>query len=84
MSNTGENEQDLRKIADLTRLSSIFILMLHFYFYCYMAFEKWQLKSSITDKLLRNIAHTGLFSSPSISKLFALGLLVISMLGAQV
>ena len=83
MAHTGENEQDLRKIADLTRLSSIFILMLHFYFYCYVAFEKWQLQSSITDKLLRNIAHTGLFSSPSISKLFALGLLVISMLGAQ-
>ena len=83
MAHTGENEQDLRKIADLTRLSSIFILMLHFYFYCYVAFEKWQLQSSITDKLLKNIAHTGLFGNPFISKLLALGLLIISMLGAQ-
>ena len=83
MQNTGENEQDLRKIVDLTRLFSIFILVLHFYYYCYVAFEKWQIRSSITDKVLVNIAHTGLFASPFISKLLALGLLVISMLGVH-
>ncbi|MGR9902771.1 YWFCY domain-containing protein, partial [Escherichia coli] len=31
MSHTGENEQGLRKIVDLTRFASIFILLLHFY-----------------------------------------------------
>jgi hypothetical protein len=34
---TGENEQALRQIIDITRLCSIVILMLHFYYYCYDA-----------------------------------------------
>ena len=83
MSHTGENEQDLRKIADFTRFASIFILLLNFYFYCYKIFEKWGIHSSITDKLLSNILRTGLFISPSFSKILALGLLIISMLGIQ-
>ena len=33
--NTGENEQGLRKIIDMTRLISIVLLALHFYYYCY-------------------------------------------------
>ena len=40
---TGENEQGLRKILDMTRLISIVILVLHFYYYCYAAFEHWHL-----------------------------------------
>ncbi len=83
MSHTGENEQGLRKIVDLTRFASIFILLLHFYHYCYVAFEQWELKSTITDRLMKNISNTGLFSSQLTSKLMALGLLVISLFGAQ-
>ncbi len=83
MSLTGENEQGLRKIVDLTRFASIFILLLHFYYYCYIAFEQWGIKSTITDRLMTNIMHTGLFSSQHISKFLAIGLLVISLLGAQ-
>jgi len=83
MSVTGENEQGLRKIVDLTRCSSIFILLLHFYYYCYAAFELWEIKSTITDRLLRDIMHTGLFSSHYTSKFLAMGLLVISLLGTQ-
>ena len=83
MSTTGENEQGLRQISDLTRFGSIFILLLHFYFYCYGAFEQWEVKSNITDRLLQNIMHTGLFKNLFISKLIALALLLISLLGAQ-
>lgn len=83
MSHTGENEQGLRKIVDLTRLAGIFILLLHFYFYCYAAFEQWEIKSTITDRLMTNILHTGLFSNQYTSKFLAIGLLVISLLGAQ-
>ncbi len=83
MSNTGENEQGLRKILDLTRFASIFILLLHFYYYCYKAFELWGIKSSITDRLMANITHTGLFSNEHTSKFIAIGLLLISLLGAQ-
>jgi hypothetical protein len=83
MSLTGENDQGLRKIVDLTRLASIVILLLHFYFYCYAAFKQWQIKSTITDRLMTNIMHTGLFNSQFTSRFLAIGLLVISLLGAQ-
>src|SRR5665647_2396087 len=83
MSVTGENEQGLRKIVDLTRFASIFILLLHFYFYCYGAFEQWEIKSVITDRLLKNIMNTGLFSSQYTSKFLSFGLLIISLFGAQ-
>ncbi len=83
MSHTGENEQGLRKIVDLTRFASIFILLLHFYYYCYRAFEQWEIKSTITDRLMQNISNTGLFHNQLTSKFMALGLLVISLFGAQ-
>ncbi len=82
MSSTGESEMDLRKIADMTRFASIIILLLHFYYYCYTVFKQWQLSSGITDRLLTNITNTGLFYRQYISKWIALGLLVISLLGA--
>jgi TusA-related sulfurtransferase len=80
--NTGENEQGLRKIIDLTRLISLSLLVIHCYYYCYRAFEFWQLTSIISDRLLKNIAHTGLFQSFNNSKLIALGFLIISLIGA--
>ena len=83
MSHTGENEQGLRKIVDLTRFASIFILLLHFYYYCYSGFVQWQIKSIITDRLMTNIFHTGLFNSQYTSKFLTFGLLIISLLGAQ-
>jgi hypothetical protein len=78
---TGENEQALRKILDMTRLIAITILAIHFYYFCYAAFKQWQLISSFTDRLLGNIASTGLFSNFIKSKLIALGFLCISLIG---
>lgn len=83
MSVTGENEQGLRKIIDLTRFASIFILLLHFYYFCYVAFEQWEIKSTITDRLMSNISRTGLFANSFTSKFVGLGLLIISLFGAQ-
>jgi hypothetical protein len=80
--NTGENEQGLRKIIDLTRLISITVLILHCYYYCYRAFEYWTLTSTITDRVLKNISHTGLFHSFNKSKVIAIGFLFISLIGA--
>ncbi len=81
--NTGENEQGLRTIIDLTRMISIIILLLHFYYYCYNAFAEWQLTTIITDRLLQNIFATGLFSNFTKSKLITFGFLIISLLGAR-
>ena len=80
---TGENEQALRKILDMTRLISIVILVIHFYYYCYAAFQEWELSSTFSDRILGNIYRTGIFSNFVKSKLIALGFLVISLLGAK-
>jgi len=80
---TGENEQGLRKILDLTRMISIAVLLIHFYYYCYNAFQQWEIRSDITDRLLQNIYNTGLFSSFQKSKLIALIVLLISLFGAR-
>ncbi|MDX5483201.1 MAG: YWFCY domain-containing protein [Hymenobacteraceae bacterium] len=80
---TGENEQALRKILDMTRLISITLLVLHVYYFLYAAFAGWQLTSPLTDRLLNHIQATGLFGDFHRSKLLALALLLISLLGAR-
>lgn len=80
---TGEHEMGLKKILDFTRLGAIIILILHFNYYCYGAFEQWQLTTTISDRFLINLERTGLFKTPLHSKLIALLLLIISMLGTK-
>lgn len=73
----------MRKMLDLTRWISIALLLLHFYFICYGAFREWGWTASLSDRLLENIARTGLFEWPPRIKLFALAFLAISLLGAS-
>ncbi len=80
---TGENEQDMRKILDMTRYFGIFLLILHFYYYCYAAFEEWKLTAEIPRRILSSVAKTGLFNNFYESKLIALILLLVSLLGAR-
>lgn len=80
---TGENEQALRKIMDFTRLISVMVLLLHCYYFCYAAFKLWGLSMPFTDTFLGNVYKTGLFSTFHKSKLIALGMLVISLIGAR-
>src|SRR5450432_3993873 len=80
---TGENEQGLRKILDMTRIISIVVLGLHFYYYCYHAFVDWRLTATLFNRILSNISKTGLFKHFYTSKCIALGFLFISLLGAR-
>ena len=80
--NTGENEQSLRKILDLSRWISIAVLLLHFYYYCYHAFAALGLRMLLTDQLLVNICRTGLFDYIFRTKWVALVFLGISLMGA--
>ncbi len=80
---TGENEQALRKIVDMTRLISIVILVLHCYYFCYAAFVEWELTRPFTDRLLASIGRTGLFDHFQRSKLIALAFLMISFMGLR-
>lgn len=83
MAGTGENEVGLRKILDFTRFGSMLFLLLHLYYCCYGCFKQWGLTAEIGDRFLVNIEKTGLLDSPLKSKLFALALLTISLLGAK-
>ncbi|WP_379090652.1 YWFCY domain-containing protein [Pedobacter sp. UC225_65] len=80
---TGEDIQGLRKIIDFTRLLSIFVLAIHFYSCCYQAFAAWGLTAGITDRLIANIAGTGLFDGFWRAKLGALLLLVVSLVAVK-
>ena len=80
---TGENEQGLKKVIDMTRMIAIVVLLIHFYYYCYDAFKHWQLTSKISDDLLRNLSRTGLLNGFMKTKFIALGFLFISLLGVK-
>ncbi|GAC1310606.1 MAG: conjugal transfer protein MobC [Mucilaginibacter sp.] len=80
---TGENDQAMRKILDMTRLISIAILVIHFYKECYGAFVEWHWVAPVSDRILGNITRTGLFSSFNKSKLIALGFLCIALSGVK-
>ncbi|MBS7234110.1 type IV secretory system conjugative DNA transfer family protein [Flavobacterium psychroterrae] len=80
---TGENEQALRKILDMTRLMAILILGFHFYYFCYGAFRYWGFTGAPGDKIIRVVYNTGLLTNFYSSKIFALGLLLISLLGSR-
>jgi hypothetical protein len=62
---------------------SFALLALHFYFYCYAAFVELGYRAEITDNLLQAVARSGLLSGFYRSKLFALGLLLVSLIGAK-
>ncbi|HTN20711.1 MAG TPA: conjugal transfer protein MobC [Pelobium sp.] len=81
--NTGEDTQGLRKIIDFTRLISVFILAIHFYLCCYAAFKSWGWTAEVTDRIVANIAKTGLFDNIIKPKLAALLFLVISLIGVK-
>jgi YWFCY protein/Type IV secretory system Conjugative DNA transfer len=80
---TGENEHALRKIIDLTRLISVAILLLHFYIACYGIFQYYHLTATIVDRVIINISQMLFFRSYFVSKLWALLLLGVSLVGAK-
>jgi hypothetical protein len=79
---TGENEQALRKIIDMIRMGSMLVLCMHFYVYGHRAFDTWGYTMEFIDRMMFNLAETGLFNSIWNGKLFALALLLISLIGA--
>jgi hypothetical protein len=83
MASTGENEQALRKIIDFIRLLSVVVLLFHFYFFCYRAFEGWGLTSEFVDRIIYGLKNTGIFKSVYHAKLISFGLLAVSLIGAK-
>lgn len=83
MLKTGENDQGLKKITDLTRMIAFVILFIHCYYYCYQAFHQWGYTAHISGQLLKNISRTGLLKGLNFSKSIALACLLISLLGVK-
>lgn len=80
---TGTNDLGLKKIMDLTRVISVVLLLLHFYFFDYRVFFDWGLTAPVCDRILSNLAKTGLFDRFSETKLWALGALFLALLGTE-
>jgi hypothetical protein len=80
---TGENEQGLKKVMDLTRGVAIVMLLLHFYYHGYAAFAQWKMTTALSDRLLQNIAKTGLFLPFYKAKIAALAGIGLSLLGTK-
>ncbi|WP_413671087.1 conjugal transfer protein MobC [Mucilaginibacter sp. Mucisp86] len=80
---TGENEQAFRKIIDFTRFLGIVVLILHFYFICYRAFTFWQWHYEILNRLFQAIYKLPIFKTVTMTKITALLLLVVSLIGTR-
>ena len=80
---TGENEQGLKKIMDLTRAVAIIILLLHFYYHGYEVFQRFGWSTNQSDKLLLNIAKSGLFTPFYKAKVIALISMTLSLIGTK-
>ena len=76
-----DNEEGWRKISDMTRIISLAVLLIHFYYFCHPAFYYWHFTAQIPDRILQNIGSTGLFSSVDKSKLISILALLISCMG---
>ena len=80
---TGENDQAMRRILDMTRLISIAVLIIHFYAECYGAFNHWHLTAPLSGRVLTGIIKTGLLRSSLEPKLISLVFLMIALIGVQ-
>ncbi len=80
---SSENQQALGRILDMTRLISILLLALHFYYQFYAAFQLLGLSSPFTNRILDNIVKTHLFDGFNRAKIFSLAFLLISLLGIR-
>ena len=80
---TGENEQALKKIMDMTRAAGIIILLLHFYYHGYGIFNTIGWTTELSDRLLGNIAKSGLFIPFYKAKIIALVVITLSLIGTK-
>jgi hypothetical protein len=70
-------------VSMLSQAISIFLLLLHFYYFDYDLFYRWGLTARIGDELLTHIWDTGLFANFTRSKLIALLFLGLSLLSSR-
>ncbi|SRR5579871_313348 len=70
-----------RKLGELFRIISIAIIIIHFYGYCYLAFQHWHLTNKVTDRLAQNFLKINFIRDYFKVKLTALATLAFSSIG---
>jgi hypothetical protein len=82
-----QQEDDLRglaKVMEFMRAISILFVLINIYWYCYEAFQQWNLTIETLNKILLCFQRTGgLCSSILWTKLFAVVFLALSCLGTK-
>jgi hypothetical protein len=68
-------------VFDLCLAVSIFLLLLHSYYYCAPAFSMWGLMPDTAVQILVKIEKTGLFRNIYFSKIWCLVFLALSLMG---
>lgn len=68
---------------DMTRVCSITVLTIHFYYYCHDGFSRAGYTLNFIDTIIVNIAGTGIFRTVWVSKGIILSLLGVSLLGVS-
>ncbi|WP_442795432.1 conjugal transfer protein MobC [Pelobium manganitolerans] len=80
---TGENDQALRKIADMARFIAVTVLVVHFLYLFYPQPSMTDDGNPILSRLARATARTGLFGGFIRAKLFSLLFLLLSLMGIK-
>ncbi|PWS26151.1 conjugal transfer protein TraG [Pedobacter yonginense] len=81
--NTGEDSTGLRKILDLSRMISVFLLGLHFYISFYTVFCMLGWRAPITDRVIGHLYVMPVFKGWFLPKVASLVFLLISLLGVK-
>jgi hypothetical protein len=81
--NTGEDLTGLRKILDLSRMISVFLLGLHFYISFYTVFSALGWRASIADKIIGHLYAMPVFKGWFLPKVACIVFLLISLLGVK-
>jgi hypothetical protein len=80
---TGENDQGLRRILDMTRMLSLSILLIHIYIDCHRLFHRMGITAPLVDTFMAQLGSFQIFHDPVLAKLASLLLLVISLVGVK-
>lgn len=79
----GDEERGLQKIMDFIRKGSVLLLLLHFYVFCYGTWYRLGFTHEFVRRFFINLAKTGLFNNLYVTKIGALVLLLLSLIGTK-
>lgn len=73
----------LRAITDFVRKGSVVLLVIHFYIFCYAAFQAWGLTHPMLGRFLTHFAQAAFIGNVHYSKVFIWVVLAVSLIGTR-